>query len=106
MHRKSITRWSASSVSTPNRHFWLWTSWALALDQQMSNLFSGHLNPSPSETFHTHHHEHSFSEWGNILYNTTIAAAIMDRLVENSEMFLLGGDSLRKVKSTSTSPAE
>jgi DNA replication protein DnaC len=39
-----------------------------------------------------------FSEWGNILYNTTIATAIADRLVENSEIFLLGGDSLRKAK--------
>lgn len=28
----------------------------------------------------------AFSEWGNILYNSTIA----DRLVENSEIFLLG----------------
>jgi DNA replication protein DnaC len=34
----------------------------------------------------------AFSEWGNILYNTTIA----DRLVENSQVFLLGGDSYRK----------
>ena len=38
----------------------------------------------------------AFSDWGNILYNTTIATAIADRLVENSEVFLLGGDSLRK----------
>lgn len=37
-----------------------------------------------------------FSDWGNILFNTTIATAIADRLVENSEIFLLGGDSLRK----------
>ena len=32
-----------------------------------------------------------FSDWGNILFNTTIATAIADRLVENSEVFLLGG---------------
>jgi len=37
----------------------------------------------------------AFSDWGNILYNTTIATAIADRLVENSEIFLLGGRSLR-----------
>jgi len=37
-----------------------------------------------------------FSDWGNILFNTTIATAIADRLVENSEVFLLGGESLRK----------
>jgi DNA replication protein DnaC len=31
----------------------------------------------------------AFSDWGNILFNTTIATAIADRLVENSEIFLL-----------------
>ena len=40
----------------------------------------------------------AFSEWGNILFNTTIATAIADRLVENSEVFLLGGESLRKAQ--------
>ena len=40
----------------------------------------------------------AFSDWGNILHNTTIATAIADRLVENSEIFLLGGDSVRKRK--------
>jgi hypothetical protein len=38
----------------------------------------------------------AFSDWGNILFNTTIATAIADRLVENSEIFLLGGPSRRK----------
>ena len=47
----------------------------------------------------------AFSDWGNILYNTTIATAIADRLVENSEIFLLGGDSLRK-SHKSQPPAE
>ena len=46
-----------------------------------------------------------FSDWGNILFNTTIATAIADRLMENSEIFLLGGDSLRKPKSPNP-PAE
>ena len=32
------------------------------------------------------------SEWGSILFNTTIATAIADRLVENSKTFLLGGE--------------
>ena len=40
----------------------------------------------------------AFSDWGNILHNTTIATAVADRLVEDSEIFLLGGDSLRKAK--------
>ena len=69
----------------------------LALDQQTSNLFyqvisSRHgLRRSTIITTNT-----AFSEWGNILHNTTIATAIADRLVENSEVILLGGDSLRK----------
>ncbi len=46
-----------------------------------------------------------FSDWGNILFNTTIATAIADRLVENSEIFLLGGPSLRKPKNPD-SPAD
>src|SRR5260370_849469 len=37
-----------------------------------------------------------FLHTGTILHNTTTATAIADRLVENSEVFLLGGDSLRK----------
>ena len=69
----------------------------LCLDQQTSNLFyqvisTRHaLKRSTLITTNT-----AFSEWGNILYNTTIATAIADRLVENSEIFLLGGESLRK----------
>jgi DNA replication protein DnaC len=69
----------------------------LSLDQQTSNLFyqvvsSRHgYKRSTLITTNT-----AFSDWGNILYNTTIATAIADRLVENSEIFLLGGDSLRK----------
>jgi DNA replication protein DnaC len=69
----------------------------LALDQQTSNLFY--------QVISTRHSQHrstlittntAFSDWGNILHNTTIATAIADRLVENSEIFLLGGESLRK----------
>ncbi len=47
-----------------------------------------------------------FSDWGNILFNTTIATAIADRLVENSEIFLLGGKSLRKASRNSAPPEE
>jgi DNA replication protein DnaC len=71
----------------------------LALDQQTSNLFYQVISTRHAQkrssliTTNT-----AFSEWGNILYNTTIAAAIADRLVENSEIFLLGGDSLRKAQ--------
>ena len=69
----------------------------LSLDQQTSNLFyqvvssrHGHKRSTLITTNTT------FSDWGNILYNTTIATAIADRLVENSEIFLMGGESLRK----------
>jgi hypothetical protein len=48
----------------------------------------------------------AFSEWGNILYNTTIATAVADRLVENSGVFLLGGDSFRKAGKNPQPPAE
>ena len=79
----------------------------LSLDQQTSNLFyqvisTRHTNQrSTIITTNT-----AFSDWGNILYNTTIATAIADRLVENSEIFLLGGDSLRKAGKNSNPPAE
>ena len=78
----------------------------LALDQQTSNLFYQVISTRHSQkrssiiTTNT-----PFSDWGNILFNTTIATAIADRLVENSEIFLLGGDSLRKPKNPNP-PAE
>ena len=77
----------------------------LSLDQQTSNLFYQVISTRHSQkksmliTTNT-----AFSDWGNILYNTTIATAIADRLVENSEIFLLGGDSLRKPKKSSPAP--
>jgi hypothetical protein len=41
---------------------------------------------------------------GGILHNSTIATAVADRLVENSEIFLLAGPSLRKAKKTRSQP--
>jgi DNA replication protein DnaC len=77
----------------------------LSLDQQNSNLFyqvisarHGHKRSTIITT------NTAFSDWGNILYNTTIATAIADRLVENSEIFLLGGDSVRKLNSKDPNP--
>ncbi len=78
----------------------------LSLDQQTSNLFYQVIS-----TRHSHKRSTlittntAFSDWGNILYNTTIATAIADRLVENSEIFLLGGESLRKASKNPTPPA-
>jgi len=71
----------------------------LALDQQTSNLFfqviSGRHSRSRSTLITTNL---PFSEWGNVLYNTTIATAIVDRLVENAHILVLEGESLRKLK--------
>jgi DNA replication protein DnaC len=79
----------------------------LALDQQTSNLFYQVISTRHSQKKSTVITTNTpFSDWGNILYNTTIATAIADRLVENSEIFLLGGDSLRKANKNSSSPEE
>lgn len=79
----------------------------LSLDQQTSNLFyqvistrHGHKRSTVIST------NTAFSDWGNILHNTTIATAIADRLVENSEILLLGGDSLRKASKSQSPPSE
>lgn len=79
----------------------------LALDQQTSNLFYQVISTRHSQKRSTVITTRTpFSDWGNILYNTTIATAIADRLVENSEIFLLGGDSLRKPNKSPDPPAE
>jgi DNA replication protein DnaC len=76
----------------------------LSLDQQTSNLFYQVISTRHAERRSSVITTNSpFSEWGNVLYNTTIATAIADRLVENSEIFLLGGPSIRKPKKA---PAE
>ena len=78
----------------------------LSLDQQTSNLFYQVISSRHSRKRSTLITTNTaFSDWGNILYNTTIATAIADRLVENSEIFLLGGDSLRKANNKNP-PAE
>jgi len=71
----------------------------LSLDQQSSNLFFQVISTRHSQkrsvilTTNT-----PFADWGKILYNTTIATAIADRLIENSQVLLLGGPSFRKEK--------
>ena len=79
----------------------------LSLDQQTSNLFYQVISTRHSQKRSTLITTNTaFSDWGNILYNTTIATAIADRLVENSEIFLLGGDSLRKANRNPSPPAD
>lgn len=78
----------------------------LSLDQQSSNLFYQVISTRHSQKRSTVITTNTaFSDWGNILYNTTIATAIADRLVENSEIFLLGGESLRKGNRNQNLPA-
>lgn len=77
----------------------------LSLDQQSSNLFYQVISTRHSQKRSTIITTNTaFSDWGNILYNTTIATAIADRLVENSEIFVLGGDSHRKGNKYPTPP--
>jgi len=76
----------------------------LALDQHLRPLLSGHLHAPQPEALHDHYNT-PFSDWGNILFNTTIATAIADRLVENSEVCRLGSESLRRPKNPNP-PAE
>jgi DNA replication protein DnaC len=79
----------------------------LSLDQQTSNLFYQVISTRHSQKRSTIITTNTpFSDWGNILFNTTIATAIADRLVENSEIFLLSGDSLRKAGKNPSSPEE
>src|ERR1700722_497102 len=79
----------------------------LSLDQQTSNLFYQVISTRPSLKRSTIITTNTpFSDWGNILFNTTIATAIADRLVENSEIFLLGGPSLRSPGRNSSPPEE
>jgi DNA replication protein DnaC len=79
----------------------------LSLDQQTSNLFYQVISTRHAERRSTVITTNTiFSEWGNILFNTTIAAAIADRLVENSEVFLLGGPTWRTPKNVQIPPKE
>jgi len=68
----------------------------LSLGQQGSHLFfqvisSRHQVKSTLLTTNL-----PFSEWGNVFDSTTVATAIADRLVHNSEVLIFGGESYRR----------
>lgn len=68
----------------------------LPLSEQGSNLFFQVIskrNETKSTIITTNC---PFSEWGKIFDSTTVATAIADRLVSNSEVLILEGDSYRK----------
>ena len=105
---RSLTRSASSSSYTDPTLLVIDELGYLSLDQQTSNLFYQVISTRHGQKRSTVITTNTaFSEWGNILYNTTIATAIADRLVENSEVFLLGGDSLRKAnKNPDIQPAD
>ena len=51
-------------------------------------------NPGTGKTFLTTNLP--FAEWGNVFDSTTVATAIADRLVHNSEVLIMGGTSYRR----------
>ncbi len=68
----------------------------LSLGQQGSNLFfqvisNRHKQKSTILTTNL-----PFADWGNVFDSTTVATAIADRLVYNSEVLILGGTSYRR----------
>ena len=68
----------------------------LSLGQQGSHLFfpvisARHQRKSTVLTTHL-----PFADWGNVFDSTTVATAIADRLVHNSEVLILGGQSYRR----------
>ena len=70
----------------------------LPLDKQGSNLFfqvisSRHQRKSTILTTNL-----PFAQWGNLFDSTTVATAIADRLVMNSEIIILEGNSYRRNK--------
>src|ERR1039457_2077994 len=58
-----------------------------ARSANLESFLPGDLSSPQPETLDDHYHNTRFSDWGNILFNIAIAAAIADRLVENSEIF-------------------
>jgi DNA replication protein DnaC len=68
----------------------------LSLGQQGSHLFfqvisARHQHKSTVITTNL-----PFADWGNVFDSTTVATAIADRLVHNSEVLILGGESYRR----------
>jgi len=79
----------------------------LALDQASSNLFYQVISTRYSYKRSTVITTNTpFSDWGNILHNTTIATAIADRLVEQAQVFLLEGPSFRQKGHAPKAPAD
>lgn len=68
----------------------------LSLDEQSSSLFFQVLSARHDRVSTIVTTNLSFGRWGEIFQSTTIAQAIADRLVQNSEIILLEGPSYRQ----------
>jgi DNA replication protein DnaC len=68
----------------------------LSLGTQGSNLFFQVISARHEKKSTIITTNRSFAQWGEIFDNTTVATAIADRLVYNSEILILEGSSYRK----------
>ena len=68
----------------------------LSLDTQGSNLFFQVISARHEKKSTIITTNRPFAQWGEIFDNTTVATAIADRLVYNSEILILEGSSYRK----------
>jgi DNA replication protein DnaC len=68
----------------------------LSLGQQGSHLFFQVISPRHQLKSTVITTNLPFAEWGKVFDSTTVATAIADRLVHNSEVLILGGSSYRR----------
>ena len=68
----------------------------LSLGPQGSNLFFQVISQTHQEKSTILTTNLPFADWGKIFDSTTVATAIADRLVHNSEVLILGGQSYRR----------
>ncbi|MBF0527649.1 MAG: ATP-binding protein [Deltaproteobacteria bacterium] len=68
----------------------------LSLGQQGSHLFFQVISQRHQQKSTLVTTNLPFADWGNVFDSTTVATAIADRLVHNSEVLIFGGSSYRK----------
>ena len=68
----------------------------LSLGQQGSHLFFQVISQRHQQKSTVITTNLPFAEWGKVFDSTTVATAIADRLVHNSEVLILGGTSYRR----------
>ena len=68
----------------------------LSLGQQGSHLFFQVISQRHQRKSTVITTNLPFADWGKVFDSTTVATAIADRLVHNSEVLILGGSSYRR----------